>query len=272
MDMKGSSTIGYERAHSPLLREPDIERFVERSLATLGPQPPNFKAIVALNRGPLLGAGVEATPLTPRQVEMKSGEGALVVDVRTDRQFDEAHIPGAVCITALSAGFGTRLAWIADRQEEILLVGRDDDDALHAAKLATAVGIRKLAGYLHGGMTSWREDGRRVATIERLAIGDLEARRAVGDGDLQILDVRERREWEAGHIPGSVHTPYHDIDAIPERIDPGQPIAVLCASGQRAAVAVGLLERQGAREVLHVVGGGVGTWARAGGVLERSTT
>ena len=29
--------------------------------------------------------------------------------------------------------------------------------------------------------------------------------------ELQVLDVRERDEWDAGHIPGSVHTPYHDI-------------------------------------------------------------
>jgi rhodanese-related sulfurtransferase len=25
----------------------------------------------------------------------------------------------------------------------------------------------------------------------------------------QVLDVRERAEWEAGHIPGSVFVPYH---------------------------------------------------------------
>jgi rhodanese-related sulfurtransferase len=113
MDMKVSSTIGYERPHNPLLREADVERFVERSLATLGPQPPNFQAIVALNRGPLLGVGVEATPLTPRQVELKSREGALVVDVRTDQQFDEAHVPGAVCITAQR---GLRVAPGVDRR------------------------------------------------------------------------------------------------------------------------------------------------------------
>ena len=268
MDMKVSSTIGYERAHNPLLREPDVDRFIERSLATLGPQPPNFQAIVALNRGPLVTGGVEATPLTPRQVELMKREGALVVDVRTDQQFDEAHIPGAVCITALSAGFGSRLAWIADRDQEILLVGRDDDDALNAAKLATAVGIRRLAGFLHGGMTSWREERRPVATIERLPIGDLAAR-ADANG-LQILDVRERREWDAGHIPGSVHMPYHDIDAIPEGIDATRPVAVVCASGQRAAVAASLVARFGAERVLHVVDGGVGAWARAGGVLETS--
>jgi hydroxyacylglutathione hydrolase len=197
-----------------------------------------------------------------------------VVDVRTDQQFDEAHVPGAVCITALSAGFGSRLAWIADREQEILLIGRDDDDALNAAKLATAVGIRRLGGFLHGGMTSWREEGRPVATIERLPVGELEARRAAAAADggpLQVLDVRERREWDAGHIPGSVHMPYHDVDAVPADIDPALPVAVVCASGQRAAVAASLLARFGAERVLHVVGGGVGTWARAGGALEGST-
>ena len=54
MDMKVSSTIGYEREHNPALGENDEDRFVEQSIAKLGPQPPNFKAIVDLNRGPLL--------------------------------------------------------------------------------------------------------------------------------------------------------------------------------------------------------------------------
>jgi len=187
--------------------------------------------------------------------------------VRTDQQFDEAHIPGAVCITALSAGFGSRLAWIADRAQELVLVGRDDDDALHAAKLATAVGIRRMAGFLHGGMTSWREEGRDVAQIERVAIGDL-AERAEG-GELQIVDVRELAEWKRRRIPGSIHVPYHDIDALPDGIDPALPVAVVCASGQRAAVAASLLARFGASDVVHVVDGGVGTWERAGHPIER---
>ena len=265
MDMKVSSTIGYERRHNSLLAEPDVERFVARSLAAIGPQPPNFEAIVALNRGALLTAGVEARPLTPRQVDLKGEEGALVVDVRTPEQFDEAHIPGAVCLTALSAGFGTRLAWIADREQEIVLVGRDDADALGAAQLASAVGIRRIAGFLHGGMTSWREERRPVAQIERLTIGDLPARAA----ELQILDVRERAEWDAGRIPGSLHRPYHDIRAIPPGIDPARPVAVVCASGQRAAVAASLLARYGAAHVVHVTAGGIPAWQRAGHPIER---
>ena len=43
---------------------------------------------------------------------------------------------------------------------------------------------------------------------------------------------------------------------------------MICASGQRAAVGASLLARHGAREVIHVVEGGVGSWGRAGWPLE----
>src|SRR4051794_24361350 len=71
IDMKIASTIGFERRHNELLREDDEDEFVRRSIAGLGPQPPNFKAIVAMNRGPLVTTGVEVLPLTPRQLEQK---------------------------------------------------------------------------------------------------------------------------------------------------------------------------------------------------------
>ena len=154
MDLKVSSTIGFERAHQDLLRLADEDEFVRRATSSLKPQPPNFRAIVALNRGPLVKETVEAHPLTPRQVEQARQAGALVVDLRTELQFDEAHIPSAICITARRAGFGSTLAWLATPEEPIVLVGRDDDDALEAAGLAGAVGLRNLAGYLAGGMTS----------------------------------------------------------------------------------------------------------------------
>jgi rhodanese-related sulfurtransferase len=267
MDMKVASTIGFERAHSALLEEADEGRFVERVVSKLGPQPPNFKAIVELNRGPLLTDGVETLALAPRQLERRRAEGALVVDVRTDLQFDEAHIPGALCIPMLHAGFGSRLAWLASVDQEVLLVGRDDEDARVAAGLAAAVGIRRLGGHLGGGMTAWRQERRPVARIERLGIAELPAR-LEADG-AQVLDVRERSEWEEGHLPGALLAPWHDIDALPDGLDPRRPVAVLCSSGQRAGVAASLLARHGAERVIHVVDGGVPDWEREGRPLVR---
>ena len=93
MDLKVSSTIGYEREHSELLRVSAEDEFVRRATAALRPQPPNFRKIVERNRGPLLVGSVDVHPLTPRQVETARSADVLVVDVRTDLQFDEAHIP-----------------------------------------------------------------------------------------------------------------------------------------------------------------------------------
>lgn len=268
MDMKVSSTIGFERAHNAVLGLADEDAFVRRTTASLGPQPPNFQAIVAVNRGPLQTVRTDAPPLTPRQVQQLHGEGALLVDVRTDLQFDEAHIPGAVCNPAVRAGFGTKLAWVAEREHPVIFIGRDDLDALHAAALASAVGITNIAGYLAGGMTSWREEKRPIASLQRVDAAGLHAQ----CHSVQVLDVRERADFDEGHIPGAVNAPYHDITGIPTGIDPAAPLAVICSSGQRSAVAASLLLRAGAQQVIHVADGGVGTWAARGWPIEATPT
>jgi rhodanese-related sulfurtransferase/glyoxylase-like metal-dependent hydrolase (beta-lactamase superfamily II) len=266
MDMKVSSTIAYEREHNALLRVTDEDTFVAQTTAGLGPQPPNFQAIVTLNRGPLEHHRASPEPLTPRQVLRLQDDGAQLVDVRTDLQFDDAHIPGAICNPAVRAGFGTKLAWVTDRERDVVLIGRDDEDARHAAALAASIGVTRIAGYLAGGMTSWREEKRATAGVRRLDVAGLHD---VAAG-VQVLDVRERTEWDEGHIPGSVHTPYHDITAIPAELDADAPIAAICSSGQRSAVAASLLLRAGARHVIHVADGGVGTWGEHGWPLQPS--
>jgi glyoxylase-like metal-dependent hydrolase (beta-lactamase superfamily II)/rhodanese-related sulfurtransferase len=269
MDMKVSTTIGYELANNPTLSIDDEDEFVRQSLASLGPQPPNFQAIVELNKGPLLTDGVELLPLAPRQVEQKRADGALLIDVRTDLQFDEAHIPGAVCIPLMRAGFGSKLAWLADRDQEIVLVGRDDEDGRHAGTLALAVGIRKLGGYLHGGMTSWRQEKLPTNRIARLTVEELHEQADAGAA-IQVLDVRDQPEWDNGHIPGSTLATWHDITELPAGLNAAEPIAVICGSGQRAATGVSLIERFGARQVMHIVDGGVPKWGRLGYPIEQS--
>jgi len=269
MDMKVSTTIGYERANNDVLSIEDEDEFVKQALDKLGPQPPNFQAIVEMNKGPLLTDGVELLRLAPRQVEQKRANGALLVDVRTDLQFDEAHIAGAVCIPLMRAGFGTKLAWLADRDQEIVLIGRDDEDGRHAGSLAVAVGIRKLGGFLHGGMTSWRQEKRPTECIGRETVEQLH-QHTQDDETLQVLDVRDDKEWDKGHIPDSVFQTWHDITEIPAGIDPKRPVAVICGSGQRAATGASLIERFGGDRVIHVVDGGVPKWGRLGYPLKQS--
>ena len=86
---------------------------------------------------------------------------------------------------------------------------------------------------------------------------------------MQIVDIREHTEWREGHIPGSLHVPYHDLQSLPDGLDPARPVAAICASGQRSATAASLLQAHGAREVIHVVDGGVPSWGRLGHALAR---
>jgi glyoxylase-like metal-dependent hydrolase (beta-lactamase superfamily II)/rhodanese-related sulfurtransferase len=267
MDMKVSSTIGFERRHNDVLAIPEEDEFVQTVTDGLPPQPPNFERVVALNRGPLVTAGPQLLPLAPLQIERAGADGALLVDVRTPYHFDDAHVPGAVCIPIVEAGFGTKLAWVAEYDQDIVLIGRDDDDASRAAGLAAAIGLCNIGGFLHGGMTAWRTEGKEVEWIERIDVDGLHARR----DQVQIVDVREQDEWDEVHIPGSIHLPYHDIDRVPAELDAERPVAVICASGRRSVVAASLLQRYGRKDVIHVVEGGVGTWARNGYEASRAT-
>ena len=90
-----------------------------------------------------------------------------------------------------AGGLRLALAWLADRDQETVFVGRDDDDGRRAGALAVAVGIRRLGGFLHGGFTSWRQERRAVGRIERVRDrGSAGSPR--GDPDLLLVDVRER--------------------------------------------------------------------------------
>jgi rhodanese-related sulfurtransferase len=173
-------------------------------------------------------------------------------------QFDDAHIPGATHISILEPGFASRLAWLADPDQQIVFAGRDDVDGARAVELAQAVGMRNLGGFLHGGMTAWREEGRPATQTSRLTLDELKQR--FDDGSIQIIDVREPDEFADGHIPGAVPTPWHDIDSIPDGIDPSKPVATVCGAGHRAGIAASLLQRFGAEDVMHVPNGGVKTW------------
>ena len=266
MDPKIASTLGFEVANNPLLNIDDKDEFVDESLKRIGAQPPNFENIVAINRGELLTDGVAPRKLTARQLERRVAEGAFLVDIRTSLQFDDAHIPGATHITILEPGFASKIAWLADPEQEIVFVGRDDADGVRAVELSQAVGMRKLAGYLHGGMTSWREERRPAERTTRIELEELKS--LYDDGDIQIIDVREPDEFEERHIPGSLGIPWHDIDSIPDQVDPSKPVATVCGSGKRAGVAASLLQRFGAADVVHVTSGGVSDWADHGWPVE----
>ena len=65
--------------------------------------------------------------------------------------------------------------------------------------------------------------------------------------EIQIVDVREPYEWEAGRIEGAIHVPLNDLMAGKgqDQLDPGRPVAVICRSGNRSELASLMLKAKG---------------------------
>src|SRR5687768_10178460 len=73
--------------------------------------------------------------------------------------------------------------------------------------------------------------------------------------DTQVLDVRERWEFEIGHLPGARLVPLAQLENHLATLDPGRDILVYCHHGSRSAAAVTRLQAAGFTRVSHLEGG-----------------
>ncbi len=243
-----STSIGRERHTNHALRSGE-SAFVEESASIALPRPPTTERLVALNRGPWVGA---PPPLT----ELEQHDGAslppTVLDVRPAAAFAGGHRPGAISVALDGGSFATRAAFVLDPGEPFAIQARSREEALEAQRLLNAVGIFEAAGYVLAG------GGATTPTLGVPALARLLERE-----DVQLVDVREGAESAELPLPGAAAIPYRLLRSVPRgRLDPSRPVYAICASGARATLAASLLARQGF-EARAVVGGGVDELLRA---------
>ncbi len=269
MSEKTSSTIGFERRHNELLRLDGEGRFVEALIDGLAPQPPNFKLIAETNRSGQPTMVEHPVALAADRFRERIAAGGLVIDGRPSDDYDAGHIPGSLGITLSANGFGTKVAWVVDAGTELLLVAGEERDALRMSALLGSVGVHGAHAMLAGGFEAWRAAELPLDRFEVVDVAGLAQLREQRP-DVQILDVRDHHEWAESRIPGSAYVPYHDLARVAPPLDRDRPVAVICSTGRRSAMAVGLVRRAGFGEVIHVTPGGVETWDALGNPIERS--
>lgn len=85
-----------------------------------------------------------------------------------------------------------------------------------------------------------------------------------------LIDVREDREWQAGHLPQAMHLGKgvieRDIEAMVQ--DKQQTLVLYCGGGFRSALAADVLQKMGYTDVLSLAGG-YSAWVNAGLPLEK---
>ena len=241
------TTIGREKATNLLLAASDEDAFVTLLIDGFGAYPPYFLRLRDLNRrGPLVYGPRPArlAPLEVAEVEALVRDGAWVVDGRPVERFAAGHIAGSISI-ALRAVFATWLGWLVPEGVPLVFVIDDDQDADMVVREARKVGYERLAGAAVGGVSAWRASGRPTATTEIVG-----ADRAVGP----FVDVRQRAEYDAGHIAGARHVGLGEIAGM--GVEVPEDATLMCGHGERAMSAASLLQRRRGRHRVRVLVGG----------------
>src|SRR5574340_674975 len=110
-------------------------------------------------------------------------------------------------------------------------------------------------------MLLWSFVGSKLSGIE--GADTRKATRLFND-DALVLDVREDKEFAAGHIPKARHIPLGQLSGRLQELEKfkTKPILVTCRSGQRSARACNLLKKAGF-ETVYNQAGGIIAWERA---------
>jgi len=100
--------------------------------------------------------------------------------------------------------------------------------------------------------------------IREVSVHDVDAA-LKNRNDYVLLDVREKEEWDEGHLPGAVFLPRGFLEVKVEKTvpDKNSPVIVYCAGGVRSAFAAKSLQDLGYSDVVSMAGG-YGEWKNNG--------
>ncbi|MFM8289389.1 MAG: MBL fold metallo-hydrolase [Planctomycetaceae bacterium] len=254
------STIGEQKRFNYALQPMTLAAF--RQLVTADqPEAPEYfvyDAIKNRQERPDLSATMSHSlrGLSVSEVLELQGAGAQLLDVREALDFEGAHLRGAINI-GLKGKYATWCGSVLDHERPIVVIAESGNESEAVTRLGR-IGFDNVAGYLAGGMASLESHPDRIATIPRITAGALADQLENSPGPL-VVDVRAEKEWQRGHVSGSVNLPLpHLVERLAE-LPTWRDLVVHCEGCYRSAIACSLLERSG-RLGVHDLVGGIKAW------------
>jgi hydroxyacylglutathione hydrolase len=253
-----TSTVKLELGRNRALATPDEETFVREQLTGLLAYPTYYGSMALINRaGPrTLSSLAKPKAMTPVEVAARSDAGAWIVDGRWRIAFARAHVPRSIN-PELDDAFGSYVGWVVPFDAPIVLVLPEPEEEMLPAALTqlARIGYDHVEGYLHGGLQAWQSAGLPVGSYRVAGLEEMCGAFRSGAAR-HILDVRQRTEWDTGHIAHSQHVFVGDLPGRLDEIPKDGDVWTICATGHRAALATSILAREGIR-VRLVQGTGV---------------
>lgn len=260
---RDTTTIGREKRDNLAMKiamSGDENAFVRHALHSLPAYPTYYAHMAPLNRAgtPALLKLPAMEPLDARKAAELQNRGSILVDARKAIEFVKAFPKGARNIP-LGDSFAGYVGWVLPFNAELIFVFKHDDDWKRAQTQLIRIGFDRAEGFVRGGIAAWQEAKLPLDRLETLTVEDL--RTLDKNEQINVVDVRQDFEWNAGHLPGAVHVA---LGVLPARLgdvpQDGGKLVTMCAGGTRATIAASILRRVG-YEPLVITEGGYGEWA-----------
>ncbi|MDJ0348316.1 MBL fold metallo-hydrolase [Cryobacterium sp. PH29-G1] len=237
-----SSTVGYERLYAwwgPYLAANDEEGFIAELLDGQPDAHAYFGRMKRENRqGPaVMGARAPLEELDTTEVARSLAANSMTfVDTRSNTEVHEGTVAGSLNIPAgkSTASYG---AWVVNPETDtnpLVLLASDQKSAQDMWDHLVRVGIDTIAGFVT------TIDGLPASTPKLIQPEEL-----VGFNAAMVLDVRNRTEHAAGHVPGSHQLSGGRVMWNLDQLPAEGTIVTYCQSGVRNSVASSALRRAG---------------------------
>lgn len=240
-----SSTVGQQRDINPALTQ-DEQTYVDELIAGLSAYPAYYAHMGVINtEGPRPVDLSMPEPVDPIELRNRIEAGEWVVDLRERTAFAAGHLGGTLGFE-LSESFVTYLGWLYKWGAPLTLIGDGEDQIADARRELVRIGIDDLAGAAVGEIRTLvaGTELRSYRVSDFTGLAD-----AFGTGELAVLDVRQKSEYDERHIDGALNIPLHELTGRIEEVPAGE-VWVHCQSGYRASVAASMIDRTDRKVVL----------------------
>ena len=121
---------------------------------------------------------------------------------------------------------------------------------------------------LSGAMLLWPLVQGRLSKVKE--IGTLSATQLINRQNAVLLDVRDAKEFAAGHLPSAVHIPLSELAGRATELTKlkSRPVIAYCERGQRSRAAGSALAKLGFADIYQLTGG-FRAWKDAGLPVEK---
>jgi glyoxylase-like metal-dependent hydrolase (beta-lactamase superfamily II)/rhodanese-related sulfurtransferase len=261
MSKETVDTLGHQKQFNYALRaNMSKAEFIKEVIDGLISPPQYFPQNVLMNIGGDLKSvdeivSIGTTPLTVKAVKsILKDTDAIILDARNTAAFAAAHIPGAIFI-GLDDNFAPWAGTLITNLKQPIILITDEGREEEAVIRLSRVGYDNTLGYLEGGVATWAAAGNKLDALAECTAEEFAALRIKDTGNINLLDVRRKSEYDTEHLACAKNFPLDFINQNMHKLNKHEKYYLHCAGGYRSVIAASILEANGFTAIVNIKGG-----------------